>query len=150
MSGSIVSLARAQYATLSSMRGVTSIVLCSLAALAGCSGTRSPEPPANLPAEPTGSAVGPERRCLPVVSSQCGCSYPCAVGERAPDGGWRVRHEPIWKDAVLEGKIVPWCVDGACTDAFDVELVCDGICAPKAADPKCRFVGTRCVGSETP
>lgn len=73
--------------------------------------------------------------------------YSCGVGLQTGDH-WAVRH-PFWKDSELKAKVTRWCVDDGCTDAFDAEIVCDGICPRKLADATCRFVGDACVsGSE--
>ncbi len=97
----------------------------------------------------TASAARPdasvERRCLPVVSKACGCTYSCGVGERDGDH-WTVHH-PVWKNAPLKASVTSWCVSGSCTDAFDVQIVCDSICAPRPADPTCHFDPSgACVG----
>ena len=81
---------------------------------------------------------------MPVVAKECGCTYSCGIGERDGDR-WTVRHE-FWKGATLRARVDAWCVDGQCTDAFFAEITCDGICAPKPADPTCHFDGDRCVG----
>jgi hypothetical protein len=85
------------------------------------------------------------RRCLPVVAKACGCTYSCGVGVRDGDH-WTVRHK-FWTNAPLRAQVTSWCVSDQCTDAFDVQIVCDGICAPRPADPTCHFDGAgACVG----
>lgn len=79
----------------------------------------------------------PERRCLPVVAADCGCVYSCGVGTLDADG-WSVVH-PRWGDTPVRARVDRWCVEGECTDAFLGEIVCGGICAPRAADPSCTF-----------
>ncbi|HEY1959579.1 MAG TPA: hypothetical protein VGH28_28410 [Polyangiaceae bacterium] len=115
--------------------------------VAACS--RTPQK-ASAPA-PEASVVvadaGVERRCLPVVSKECGCTYSCGAGEREGDH-WNVHH-PSWKDSPLRAKITSWCVgDAGCTDAFAAELPCDIVCAPRPADATCHFDSSgACVGS---
>ena len=101
--------------------------------LAGCgSSAAPPSAPANhAPAPPP-----PDQRCLPVVSKQCGCTYTCGLGTRAGDR-WNVHHA-FWQDAELHATIIAWpSTTGGTTEAFDVDIVCDGICMPKPVDPKC-------------
>jgi hypothetical protein len=90
-----------------------------------------------------------ERRCLPVVAKECGCTYSCGIGvRRGGDDRWTVHH-PFWGSAALDARVDAWCVDGACTPAFLAAIVCDGICAPKAGDPTCRFDAQgACVGAD--
>ncbi|NOU34315.1 MAG: hypothetical protein HOO96_41010 [Polyangiaceae bacterium] len=85
-------------------------------------------------------------RCLPVVAAECGCVYSCGVGTETKPGVYSVRHS-FWKDTPLVATVKPWCVGGQCTDAFHGEIVCSGICAPKAADATCHFEGDACVGA---
>ena len=121
-------------------------------ALAACGPDRhpSPAPLANrapgAPAAASPTAAAPERRCLPVVSDACGCVYTCGVGVRVA-AGWTVTH-PFWGDEPLAAQLGRFCVGDACTEAFHVELVCDGICAPRAADATCHFDDRgACVGA---
>lgn len=72
------------------------------------------------------------------MARACGCVYPCGAGTLREDGKWDVTHEG-WKGSTLVAAVTPWCVDGSCTDVFDAEIVCGLICAPKPADPTCRF-----------
>ena len=128
------------------MRALRELLFVS--ALATCACSRAPAtvtltaPDASAVPAPRATAPPPpsdERRCLPVVSKDCGCTYSCGVGEHTGDH-WTVRH-PFWKDAALRGQVTSWCVGGACTDAFAVELVCDGTCLPRPADATCHFDG---------
>lgn len=118
--------------------------------LAACGA--DPRPPTAVPANraattPVAAAsAAADRRCLPLVSDDCGCVYSCGVGVRVGDG-WRVTH-PFWGDSPLTGRLDRFCVGDACTDAFHVALVCDGICAPRAADATCHFDDRgACVGA---
>lgn len=131
--------------------GVRWIVALALA-LAACGA--DPRPPtaapanhaATTPAAPAPTAAAPDRRCLPVVSDACGCVYTCGVGVRVA-AGWTVTH-PFWGDEPLAAQLGRFCVGDACTEAFHVELVCDGICAPRAADATCHFDDRgACVGA---
>ncbi len=113
--------------------------------VAACgSSTTTSAPPANR--EPAAPAATPEKRCLPVIAKECGCTYSCGAGVR--DGtGWRVTHS-FWKGNDLKAAVERYCVGGACTEVFSAEIVCDGICPPKAADPTCHFDGSgACVGA---
>jgi hypothetical protein len=93
----------------------------------------------------SGSAVA-GKRCLPVVSKECGCVYSCGTGELR-DGKWVVGHS-FWKDAELEAVVEDWCVGGECTPAFAVEIICDVICPRKPADASCHFDDAgKCVGA---
>jgi hypothetical protein len=88
-----------------------------------------------------------DERCLPVVSKECGCVYPCALGTPSTrEGGYQVR-AALWETA-LEGRVELWCAEGQCTPAFHVELVCDGICAPRPADTTCALRGGRCMSAQ--
>jgi hypothetical protein len=89
------------------------------------------------------------KRCLPVVSDDCKCTYSCGTGTETSPGKWSVSH-PFWGQHPLDAKIAPWCVAGDCTDAFHAQIVCDGVCAPKPADHTCHFEGDRCVGAAKP
>ncbi len=135
-------------------------VLClSLASLAtSCAPSATPrtEPASSAP-EPTAetttpeaaptSGPGPERRCLPVVAAECGCVYSCGVGTRHAEG-WSVAHS-FWGDTPIRARVDRWCVEGQCTEAFFGEIVCDGICPPRPAEPSCAFDAEgRCAGSE--
>ena len=82
--------------------------------------------------------------CLPVVAAECGCVYDCGVGEHQPNGSYLVTHS-FWKGIKLEARIAQWCSGNECTDAFHAAIVCDGICAPRPADPTCHFEGDDCV-----
>ena len=95
---------------------------------------------ANVPTAP--------RRCLPVVSQECGCVYKCGLGVQVGNGAtWSVSHV-FWPGMPLTARVVSWCVADKCTPAFAAELVCGGICAPKPADSTCHVdaVGA-CVGA---
>jgi len=110
----------------------------------------SPEPAiGDKPVTPTPAAPGsaaPERRCLPVVAKDCRCVYSCGTGER--HGDRRAVHHSFWKDTELQAVVEPWCVEGKCTDVFAATIVCDAICAPKPADPTCRFdAAGACAGA---
>jgi hypothetical protein len=93
----------------------------------------------------SGSAAS-TKRCLPVVSKECGCVYSCGTGELR-DGKWIVGHS-FWKNTELAAVVEDWCVGGECTPAFAVEIVCDIRCGRKPADASCHFddAGT-CVGA---
>jgi len=84
--------------------------------------------------------------CLPVVAAECGCVYSCALGIPASARWYTVMH-PAWRGAPIRARVRRWCASGQCTDAFFVEIVCDGECAPRPADPSCHFDGDRCVGA---
>ena len=113
-------------------------------AFAACGGSSAPPPANRATVEP--AAHAPERRCLPVVAKQCGCVYACGEGERA-GARWRVKHA-FWKPIELTADIATWCADATCTNAFTADIVCDGICVPKPADPTCRFdAAGACHGS---
>ncbi len=88
--------------------------------------------------------------CLPVVAADCGCVYSCGQGWLVGESTYLVRHS-FWREHALTARIDEWCVDGECTRAFYGEIVCDGICDPRPADPTCHFEeieGVRvCVGS---
>ncbi len=102
---------------------------------------------ASTPPAPSASATTPpNKRCLPVVADQCGCVYTCGVGAEISPGVWSVDH-PTWAPNAIKARIAPWCVSGDCTDAFHGEIVCSGICAPKAADHTCHFEGERCLST---
>ena len=90
-----------------------------------------------------------DQRCLPVVAAECGCVYSCGAGTRDSDGSYRVTHS-FWKDTVLRAKIADWCVDGECTEAFFAEIICDGLCPSRPADPTCHFEAGQCVGESAP
>jgi hypothetical protein len=115
--------------------------LAVLGFLAACHASAPDKPgPANR-ASPTAStapagAPAVQTRCLPVVAKECGCVYDCGKGESTDGKAWRVTHA-CWKDIVLDAVIEPWCVDGKCTDVFAAQIMCDGICAGKPADPTC-------------
>jgi hypothetical protein len=97
--------------------------------------------------EPSEAAPTAERRCLPVVAAECGCVYSCGVGTRDAEG-WSVAHS-FWGDTPVRARVDRWCVEGQCTEAFFGEIVCDGICAPRPADPSCAFDAEgSCSGSE--
>ncbi len=96
--------------------------------LLGCSSSNEP---------PTSKAAPPALvKCLPVVAKECGCVYDCGTGTSTDGKTWHVRHA-FWKDTELTAVVEPWCVGGACTDAFAAQIVCDGICAPKPARTDC-------------
>lgn len=116
------------------------LVVGVLVVLAGCRGEQAPGP------GPAPAA----RRCLPVVAADCGCVYSCGAGIRQQGGRYRVTH-PFWRGTVLTARIDRWCVDGRCTDAFFADVVCDGICPPRPADPTCHIDRAgRCTGSPAP
>lgn len=129
---------------------VTRFALTLAASLLACSSPKGePRPIDRSPTVITTPvpADASARRCLPVVSSACGCVYDCGVGALRADGGYDVT-QPFWGDSVLDGRVSAWCVDGQCTDAFDVELPCSIICAPKPADATCGFDAQgRCHGA---
>jgi hypothetical protein len=138
---------RRESLTVAGVRWIVALVL----PLAACGADRAAPPaaPANraasAPAAPP-AAPTPDRRCLPVVADACGCVYTCGVGVRV-DAGWTVTH-PFWGDEPLAAQLGRFCVGDACTEAFHVELVCDGICAPRAADATCHFDDRgACVGA---
>lgn len=112
-----------------------------LLVLAAC-GHAAPTPtPDNHGGAPPDAAAAPTARCLPVVSGDCGCSYPCHVGD--PAGA---RWVLSWGDGKVDADVTRWCIDRACTDAFYADLVCDGVCPITAADPTCHFdSGGACV-----
>jgi hypothetical protein len=110
-----------------------------VAVLIAC-GTPAPTP---VPSNHGVAPVTPETRCLPVVAKDCGCVYDCGTGARDGDH-WTVTHA-VWKGSTLTARIEPWCQQGACTDVFAAEIVCDGICMAKPADPTCHFAGSACV-----
>jgi hypothetical protein len=127
----------------------------------GCAGS-SGNPPAPIPTaeqtaqteqtEQTEQAPPPSEppqatRCLPVVAADCGCVYPCAAGTETAPGGWVFRH-PAWRNEPINARIDRWCVEGQCTEAFFGEILCTGICAPRAADSTCHFESGACVGAQ--
>jgi hypothetical protein len=108
-----------------------------IALLVACSGPAAKQGPATV-------APADVKRCLPVVAKECDCVYSCGVGEQRGDH-WLVRRA-YWKDAG-KAQIESWCSHGECTDAFAAEIICDGICMPKAADPTCHFDASgACIG----
>ena len=109
----------------------------------GCGGSSSGDGASgSRPAQPE-AAVADGSRCLPVVSVGCGCVYGCGPG--APDAGGRFIVEHDFWSSPLTARVQRWCVDGECTEAFAAELVCAGICTPRAADATCAFRRGRCV-----
>ncbi len=123
------------------MRALLLLVVC--AALVSCtrsprSTQRDPVTPAPLPvvSAPPPAPDADLTRCLPVVARACGCVYDCGLGTPNGDGSYSVRHA-FWGDTPLRATVAEWCVDGKCATVFDAEIVCDGICAPKPADPSC-------------
>ncbi len=113
--------------------------------LPAASGLTRP-PPAETGSAGTAGAHAEAKRCLPVVAAECGCVWGCGTGVESAPGVWAVSH-PHGGGAPLRAKVGPWCVANDCTDAFLVELECDGICAPKPADHGCHFDDERCTGS---
>ena len=91
-------------------------------------------------------AAPPAKRCLPVVAPLCGCVYSCGSGVEVAPGRWSVMQQ-TWGKTPVNAKIASWCVGGQCTDAFHGEIVCDGVCAPRPADPTCHFEGDVCVSA---
>jgi hypothetical protein len=75
--------------------------------------------------------------CLPVVAKNCKCTYDCMYGRSKDQRTWWIE----WHGKDIAGVVENYCVDGKCTDVFAVELTCDGICAPKPANPNCRLEG---------
>lgn len=134
------------------MRRHLAICLLSIAAAACSSSSSTGAPTAD---EPLQSTAGPNTdeadpneapttdRCLPVVAAECGCVYECGAGELQPDGRYHVSHS-FWSGG-MTARVDEWCADGQCTTAFFGEIVCDGICAPRPADPTCHFAGSACV-----
>jgi hypothetical protein len=126
-----------------------------LLALAACSSGGHATPPSTEPlqstAGPTASEADPNEpettdRCLPVVAADCGCVYDCGVGTLQPNGLYSVTHS-FWGTTPITARIDEWCADGACTEAFFGNIVCDGICAPKPANSTCHFEGDACVSA---
>lgn len=115
-------------------------------------GQNAAGPPALAPATTT-TAVGQDAaatrtkaRCLPVVSTVCGCTYSCGVGAPRGDGVYDVEH-PGWKPLLLSAQLTTWCAEGRCTEAFDAQLICSGVCTRKPADSTCHFdAEKRCIG----
>jgi len=105
--------------------------------------TRAPSPRASEAPAPPAPAPA---RCLPVVAKECGCVYDCGVGKPNGDGTYTVSHQ-FWKDTPLRARIDRWCVDQQCTEVFAAEIVCDGTCPPRPADPGCAFHGDTCSGT---
>jgi len=75
-------------------------------------------------------------RCLPVVAKKCGCTYDCMLGQSwDKERTWRID----WHGTVIIGVMEYFCVNGKCTHVFAVDLPCDVICPPTAANPNCRL-----------
>ena len=53
-------------------------------------------------------------------------------------GRYRVRHS-FWGRRLLSARLGSWCVGKQCTRAFFGDIVCDGICPRRPADPTCHF-----------
>ncbi|MBL8683911.1 MAG: hypothetical protein JNK05_32365 [Myxococcales bacterium] len=120
-------------------RGSTRFIGLWALALVACTRARTPVAPQTSEAP---RVVTAGARCLPVVSDECGCVYPCAAGEPRSSGAFSVR-AARWTSA-LEARVADWCVAGQCTPAFHVALVCDGICERRPADATCAFRAGRC------
>ena len=125
------------------------VLALSLLTLGACSREPPPEAThatvaATASASSVPSAAPVAKRCLPVVAASCGCVNTCGGGIEVAPGKWRVTH-PAWGTTPVMATVAPWCVDGACTDAFHGEIVCGVICPRKPADPTCHFQGDACV-----
>ena len=128
---------------LPAMRSV--LLLLFVAACGSSSQPSQPEPIAPVTRATDATLAADKPRCLPIVAKECGCVYACAIGRKDGDT-WKVKHA-FWGDTELVATIDRWCVGDACTEAFHAEIVCDGICMPKPADPTCHFDASgACVG----